>query len=273
MFSAVEARMDSVRDVVVTCASDDLLASAIYSAGKGAFVKDCARGFARSLVARGDMSAAREIMRVQNFRASGKKRSPGWCTDATLTLARKVCGVVDLVQVQCDGEDKVLIRPAVVSGDDDSAISGLATMMSSNETAEALAHSRIIGITAPNIVFEAALSAADSNRSKQYMRLLWEIYHLVGSDRKARRTILDTAVAFGTGDLKVSPPSPLEAQERMRMIALYSAPRLSDEEPAGPQRKRAGGASGPCVKCLDIEGFGAGRVFGESAVEVIKCSE
>jgi hypothetical protein len=261
MFSAVQGKMDSVREVVLSGESDALLAGAIYASGRRAFVRECARGFARSFAARGDVSAASEIVRVH---ASGAARK-GWCTGATLSLARQVCGTPDIVHVQCDGEDEVMIKPCVVSGDDEDAVEGLSAMMTAGCIAEALAHARIIGITAPSIVFDAVMGTEISVRTKQYIALLKDVYHLVGMDREARKAILDAAVAFGSSGLRVLPPSVKETEERMRIRALYTATR-----PARHSRARRRAPDVSEVRCLDIEGMDEEA---EQRVEVVKCWE
>ena len=263
MFSAMQGNMETVREVVLSGESDALLAGSIYAAGRKSFVRECARGFARSFAAKGDMSAATEILRVH---ASGAARK-GWCTGATLSMARQVCGTPDVVHVHCDGEDEAIIKPGVVSGDDEDAVSGLRAMMSSGRVAEALAHSRIIGITAPSIVFDAVMGTCMTARTKQYVGMLRDVYHLVGVDREARKAILDAAVAFGSSDLRVLPPSVKETEERMRLRALYTAAR-----PARFSRARRGAPPAPSeVKCLDIGGMSEGEE--QPRVEVVKCWE
>lgn len=261
MFSIAKNRMESVRDVVVSGENDELLFAAIYSTGKRLFVKNAARAFARSQAARGDMASASEIVRIYNH-----KKAKAWCTEATVALARKVGGDIDAVQVHCEGEDKVVIKSSIVSGDVYSSVSGLIDLLQRKEIADALAHSRIIGLTSPEIVFNAVLNTNINNRTKAYIELLWTIYQIVGADKEARNAILDSVIAFGSGDIKVKPPSIREAEERMRMIALYSAPKQK-QSITRRSRKETGNTAAD-YKTLDIEGFGHEH---EAPVEVVKC--
>lgn len=260
--------LQGVRDAVRTGTADNALTETVHAVGRTAFAKEAARAFARTRAALGDLASAAEIVRLVRPPSRGNGSQRAWCTEATLALARTVLGTQEIVQVRCEGEDRVLIRSAVVSGDDDAAVAGLAAMMREDDVAGALAHARIIGITAPGLVINAVLALTLANRARQYVELLGRVHHLVGGDRQARRSILDAAVAVGTGDLRVMPPSAPEVQARMRLIALFAAPRRATADgDARPRRHAAPRGDADQVKCVDIEGLAEH----EAGVQVIKC--
>ena len=254
--------MEAVRDAVVSGQGDELLVAAIYSAGRRAFAKSAARAFARSQAARGDMASAGELVRLH-----GQRKPGAWCTEATVALARKVCGEPEAVEVHCEGEDRALIKASIVSGHAAEATSGLSRLLRDDEVADALAHARIVGPASPEVVFDAALGAGIGNRAKAYVELLREVHRIVGPDKQARGCLIDAAVAFGSGAVRVKPPSVREAEERMRMIALYSAPRRRAAQ-GGRGRGRGARVTTHDVKTLDIKGLGG---EGETPVEVVKC--
>lgn len=255
--------MEAVRDAVAAGRGDDELTAAVYACGRRAFLRAAAQGFSLSLAARGDVAAAAELVRLGRH----ERRGRGWCEGGTLRLARRALGDAGSVEVHCDGEDRVLIRGPVVSGSPGAAAGALREMLSGGRTAEALAHARVVCGTQPAEVFSAAMAseAADA-RARRYVALLREVHGLACCAR-ARRALADAAVAFGSGDIKVRPPSLRESEERLRVAALYTVARA----PRGGSRRGSldRAPREAAVKTLDIAWESEGSAA--PSVEVIKC--